>query len=90
MVKCYKKGIGANEIGKNEVMRLYGKYLFIGRGIEDNEEEGMLYIRMAMDKGNADAIYYYGRCLFLGDSIPADRKEGLRLMKIAADKGIID
>lgn len=45
-------------------MLSFGKMLLKGKGIQQNEEEGIKYIRMAAERGDSDAIALlkHGKC----------------------------
>lgn len=60
-----------------------------GIGVTKNIDEGINYIRMAIEKGNEIAMYNYGLCFLEGDGVEKDSNQGIRYLKMAIDRGFI-
>lgn len=74
-------------IGDLVAIHNYALILIRGDGVEINVKEGLKYLKMAADNGNAQSMLLYGKKLFKGKGVKADQKEAIRYFKKAADEG---
>ncbi len=54
---------------------------------EQDPEEGAYIVKIAADRGNADALCEYGTCLLNGTGVPKDDKAALQYWEQSAEKG---
>lgn len=59
----------------------------IGRGVPQDSEEAIRWLRKAAEQGDADAQTNLGSLYLLGDSIPPDFTEALKWLYAAAAQG---
>ena len=59
----------------------------IGRGVPQDYEEGIRWIRKAAEQGDRDAQTNFGSLYLLGDIIPQDYTEALKWFRVAAAQG---
>jgi TPR repeat protein len=64
-----------------------GAFLFQGRGIEQNEEEGLKWSRLAADKGNYVGQFWVGFAYDDGVGAPEDNKQAIHWYRLSADQG---
>jgi len=59
----------------------------IGRGVPQNYEEAVRWLRKAAEQGDSDAQTNLGSLYLLGEGLPQDYTEALKWLRTAADQG---
>ena len=59
----------------------------LGRGVTQNEAEAVRWLRLAAEKGNADAQYRLGFKYFFFGGVPQNHTEAARWFQLAAEQG---
>ncbi|MBQ3351462.1 MAG: sel1 repeat family protein [Thermoguttaceae bacterium] len=75
------------EEGDNTAQYIYGYYLFSGRGIPQDKEMGVEWIRKAADHDNPFAQGALAYLYFKGDGVPQDKKEARKWAEKAEKNG---
>ena len=70
-----------------ELIELAQHYLNGTNDFDQDPEEGARLIKMAADRGNADALCDYGTCLFNGTGVSKDDAAALACWTKSAEKG---
>ncbi|KAK8833790.1 hypothetical protein M9Y10_016765 [Tritrichomonas musculus] len=66
---------------EKEMLKNYAFIKQFGHDVEIDKEETIKYYKIAIDKGNADAMNNYGCMLQHGDRIDANKEEAIKYYK---------
>ena len=78
----------SGEQGDPASLRLYGKCLYCGFGVDQDKKKAVKWFKMAAEAGDANAQFLYGRALLIGKYVNCDMREGLKYLEMAAKADI--
>jgi TPR repeat protein len=76
--------------GNPDAQHLLGLMYYMGRGVERDYRQAMVWHRKAALQGKADAQYVVGAMYYTGNSVPQDQKLAVSWFRKAAEQGHAD
>jgi TPR repeat protein len=73
--------------GHADAQHLLGLMYYMGRGVQRDYKQAMVWHRKAALQGQADAQYVVGSMYYTGNSVPQDQKLAVSWFRKAAEKG---
>ncbi len=77
-------------MGEPEMEFLHGYSLWFGLNIPKNQEQGLIHMQNAANRGHHYAQYKMGKMYLRGNEIPQNLEKGLELLHLSADQGLFD
>ena len=75
------------ESGDAEAQFQVARSYYIGDGVEEDEEEAVVWYRKAARKGHAEAMYRLGVCYYLGAGVAENGARAMEWFKKSAAAG---
>jgi TPR repeat protein len=73
--------------GHADAQHLLGLMYYMGRGVQRDYKQAMVWHRKAASQGKADAQYVVGAMYYTGNSVPQDQKQAVSWFRKAAEQG---
>lgn len=73
--------------GNADAQHLLGLMYYMGRGVERDYQQALIWHRKAALQGKADAQYVVGAMYYTGNSVPQDQKQAVAWFRKAAEQG---